>query len=133
MKAMTSPMTTCLKPSRYRRNSSSGFSLVEVLIAAVIGGIMVTTMADMSNFSNRMLSKSASKSEAQVSLNSQIEQLEGGGAACEGTAPLPPGITQNIVPEEDGCTITFAYADDSDSKNNFERTVVFRLKPGLDP
>ena len=91
---------------------------------------MVTTMADMSNFSNRMISKSASKSEAQVALNSQIEQLPHD--ACKSTTPLPSGVTPNIVPDNKGkkiCVITFTYTDGSDSKNNFERTV---LMPDLD-
>lgn len=135
MKTPFNPMGIDRKFSCHRGNPSPGFSLVEVLLAAVVGGIMVTTMANMSNLSNRMINQATSKQNAQVSINTQIEELRGDNA-CKDVASLPAGVTRDFKPVGKGgvtdsklCVITYTYIDDADPKNNFERTVIM---PNLD-
>jgi len=82
-------------PASYPRRglNSLGFSLVEVLVAGVVGAVIATTIPVMSNLSSRVAYQSRDKESAQSYIDSDIELIREKMKAytwCSGSGSIDP-------------------------------------------
>ena len=77
-----------------------GFSLVEVLVAAVLGGVIITTVARMSDLSNMAIFQSSDVETVQADINRDIETIRDRMTAytwCSGAGSITPCSTSTSL------------------------------------
>ncbi len=64
-----------LNPHPSRRSSHQGFSLTEVMVAGVLGGVFITTASGMNNLSQKTILAFTQRELAEVAVNSDINTI----------------------------------------------------------
>jgi prepilin-type N-terminal cleavage/methylation domain-containing protein len=100
---MKLPTPTRRNPSleRHHRASQRGFSLTEVMVAGVMGGVIITTVAGMNNLSQEAIQESTLEEQAEAAVISDINSIRKKMAAytwCSGQGSVGPVADRSRCP-----------------------------------
>ncbi len=88
-------------PIAIRRPSQQGFSLTEVLVAGVVGGVIITTVAGMNNLSQTTILASKQREQVEAAVNSDIDTIRQKMVTytwCAGQGSITPSDNVNQCP-----------------------------------
>ncbi len=90
-----------LNPHPSRRSSHQGFSLTEVMVAGVLGGVFITTVSGMNNLSQKTILAFTQREQAEAAVNSDINIIRQKMVTytwCSGQGSITPAADLNRCP-----------------------------------
>lgn len=88
-------------PIANRRPNQQGFSLTEVLVAGVVGGVIITTVAGMNNLSQTTILASKQREQVEAAVNSDIDTIRQKMVTytwCAGQGSITPSDNRSQCP-----------------------------------